>query len=120
MTRKQIRFPNQRYNPTWWWNVQGEDDRWLIATHQAPFMPKGTVTYTILDKQEKHRGPTNLIGQGWGDSRPWTDEHTSTLLDALRRGALPEPLPGYYGVVIEISHRNRVPALEWETREVPS
>jgi hypothetical protein len=42
-----IRFDPQGGN--WWWTVRARNDRFIIATQQAPFLPKGKVQYTVVD-----------------------------------------------------------------------
>lgn len=32
-----------------WWRIHARDDRYLIAAQQAPFQPKGTLWYTVVD-----------------------------------------------------------------------
>jgi hypothetical protein len=77
-----------------WWEVREADERWAIATRQKPFAPKGEYVYTIMDKDELHRGPTDLLGQGWDVE---TQGGWGVLLAELDEG------------LVGISHRNRVP-----------
>lgn len=43
----QVQFaPHQ---PSWWWTVRARDERFIVATHQAPFHPAGTLVYTVVD-----------------------------------------------------------------------
>lgn len=101
-----------------WWTVRAEDERFVILTRQANFMPRGVAFYTIIDRARGVRGPCNLISQGWGDGfTPETVEQDATsLLRALnyhlevkarlRAGeqtvTLEEPS-------VEVSYRNNVP-----------
>jgi hypothetical protein len=63
----------------WPWTVQARDDRFIVATTQWPFKPKGTRAYTVVDLtgwQDKHyngqrpgvvRSSLDTLGGGWGD-----------------------------------------------------
>lgn len=84
-----------------WWQVRVCDERWAIATRQKPFAQKGVELYTIIDRDELLRGPTNLIGQGWDTEYcgGW-----DVLLHDLQAGE------------VEISHRNRVDLVVVEVR----
>lgn len=110
--RTQVKFAGDRR----WWTTRAEDDRFAILTRQAAFEPEGIVCYTIVDKHAGHRGPCNLIGQGWGFERDTLDEDAAKLLAAL------QPDSGYYGheMPLEISYRNRVATVITATRTVAS
>lgn len=84
-----------------WWEVREADERWAIATRQKPFAPKGEYVYTIIDKDQLHRGPTNLLGQGWDVE---TQGGWDVLLHELQEG------------LVEISHRNHVDLVVLEVR----
>jgi hypothetical protein len=69
-----IRFvPQSNRN---WWTVWARNERFLVATQQAPFQPKGTPWYTVVDLTGWNRtyngvGPgvvrssLNTLGGGW-------------------------------------------------------
>lgn len=62
----------------WPWVVRGCDRRFIVATTQCPFKPKGTLLYTVVDLtgwQDKRyngaghgvvRSSLDTIGGGWG------------------------------------------------------
>lgn len=73
-----------------WWTVEACDDRFIIATQQAPFRPKGELFYTIVDLTgytHAHNGvrpgvirsSSDMLGGGW-------DEGWPELLAALQSG----------------------------------
>ncbi|MGN6325808.1 hypothetical protein [Pseudolysinimonas sp.] len=66
----------------WWWEVQGVSDRFVIATHQAGFAPKGEYAYTIIDWRDNVRGPCTLLGNGW-DFGPDLRDGAQRLLESL-------------------------------------
>jgi hypothetical protein len=81
-----------------WWTVQVAGTRYVIATRQAPFRPKGEYQYTIMDAAHSVRGPSNLIGNGWDVSAyktpeaAWRDLHVQLLarrVEISRRQSAP-------------------------------
>lgn len=72
---QRIRFEPQ--NDAVWWTVRAADERFVIATRQAPFKPKGDLWYTVVDRtgwQAKRyngagegvvRSSLNTLGGGW-------------------------------------------------------
>lgn len=60
-----------------WWTVRDCDNRYIVATLQAPFKPKGTLWYTVVDlvgwQNKKYNGAgngvvrssLNTLGGGW-------------------------------------------------------
>lgn len=89
----QIKFRNEKQR----YRIRACNERFLICT--KPFNPKQTVIYTIVDLEEKIRGPENLIfGMGF--------ETDTQCLDALNRLMGKDKDVGF---PTEISHRNRVP-----------
>lgn len=72
------------------YNVQAQDDRYLICT--KPFNPKKTVLYTIVDLKENIRGTDNLVF-GFGYE---TKEECENALEMIQSDEM------------EISHRNRI------------
>lgn len=87
-------------NPRLWWTVMaaGDNGRFAVVTAAAPFHPKGTRMYSILDFDRGWRGPCDLIGNGYGDGS-YDTANCQALLSELESGEL------------EISRRNRVPLL---------
>jgi len=108
--KARVQFLGDRY----WWTVRAADDRYVVLTRFTPFNEKGTLTYTIVDAVAGHRGPCNLIGQGWDIDPEKPEEGSEELLVALHGGRDTlddESLPDDERVHIprvEISHRNRV------------
>jgi hypothetical protein len=111
-----VRFGEPYGGARRWWAVRAGDERFTILTRQADFKPKGTLFYTIIDRERGVRGPCNLIGQGWDDVG--TSEGCESLLRSLqwaekvkeivsREGSYEEgdddPIP------VEVSCRNNVP-----------
>lgn len=90
--------------PSWWWDARAVSDRYAVLTHQAPFEPKGTLIYTIIDWQRGVRGPCNLIGQGW-DFGAHPDMDATRLLEALEGSAAVDD----HVLRVEVSYRNNVP-----------
>ena len=80
------------------WRVRAAacDGRYSIATCSV----FGRVLYTIVDWQEKIRGPLNIVGQGMGI---FTTSGPDPAIDETVR-LLEEPDGGW-----EVSYRNRVP-----------
>lgn len=107
-----IRFLPQGGNR--WWTVGARDERFIIASQQAPFEPKGTLQYTVVDLTGWTftyngvgpgivRSSINLIGGGYDlDETGWADQ----MLAELQSGEL------------ELSHRRvmRVDRIEVENR----
>lgn len=87
-----IRFTPQSGNR--WWTVAARDERYIIASQQAPFEPKGTEQYTVVDltgwtftyngvgpgmvrsSLNTLGGGSDLSSDGWGER----------MLDDLRSG----------------------------------
>ncbi|MFD6093998.1 hypothetical protein ACFWGN_17930 [Oerskovia sp. NPDC060338] len=78
------------------WTVQAVSKNFTVLVQQAPFEPKGTLQYTVLDWHNNDRGPCNLIGQGYGDGT-YSPSECARMLAEFERGDL------------EVSHRNHVP-----------
>lgn len=96
----------QHGDPNRWWNVRAADDRFAVATQQAPFRPAGIQQYTILDFHRQVRGPVNLVGGGYGDGT-YNEAECRRLLAHLQSG------------VLEVTYRNPAPleVLEVEPRK---
>lgn len=119
-----------------WWTVRAGDERFTILTRQASFKPKGTVCYTIIDRDREVRGPCSLIGQGWDFQEDleadaalllaslrlhvareaWADANRHTFTTDPETGWVTVHYPDYLdpdfmtGIVpTEVSYRNRVP-----------
>jgi len=68
-----IRFDGDRY----WWDVRDRDERYIVATRQQTFAPKGDLFYTVVDltgwQDHKYNGAgngvvrssLNSLGGGW-------------------------------------------------------
>lgn len=69
-----------RFDPnygTGWWDVRDRDERYIVATRQRRFQPKGNLEYTVVDLtgwqdyQYNGAGPgvvrssLNTLGGGW-------------------------------------------------------
>ena len=79
-----------------WWTVRARDERFIVATMQAPFQPKGTLWYTVVDLigwqvKQGHgagngvvRSSLNTLGGGW-DLGP-NGEGCAQIIDGLRSG----------------------------------
>lgn len=77
-----------------WWAVRARDDRFIVATAQAPFQSKGELWYTVVDLtgwQNKRyngagngivRSSLNTLGGGWDTS----DDGLAEIIPALRSG----------------------------------
>jgi hypothetical protein len=97
-----------------WWTIRARDERFIVATTQAPFKPKGELWYTVVDLtgwQSKRyngagnsivRSSLNTLGGGW-DVGP-NGEGCEAILDGLRSGEW------------ELSHRRVVNVWSMETR----
>ena len=103
-----------------WWHVRTHSSRFTVLVQQAPFEPKGTPQYTIIDWEHGVRGACNLLGGGWGDGTDnqteWDelqaaleyDRHDDPAYIAYKvAGSVGGYVPSMNGV--EVSHRNRVP-----------
>jgi hypothetical protein len=64
-----------------WWTVQAVSEHYTACVQQAPFKPKGTLQYTVLDWRNGVRGPCDLVGQGYGDGSYSPDECAEMLAD---------------------------------------
>jgi hypothetical protein len=80
-----------------WWTVRATTDSTVVLTRQEAFQLKGVLCYTVIDWNAGVRGPTNEIGQGWGDGT-FSDQECQDLADAV---ASPDDFH-------EVSHRNWV------------
>lgn len=80
-------FPNEKRPYT----VRARDDRFIICT--KPFNPQHTVLYTIIDLQNKWRGPDNMVFCSGYES----DEDCTERLTELQSGE------------IEVSRRRGIP-----------
>ena len=88
-----IRFSPAGGSSNRWWTVQDVSERYIVATVQAPFQPKGKLWYTVVDltgwANKTHNGygngivrsSLNTLGGGWGDN--W--DEIIPLLEAGRR-----------------------------------
>jgi len=89
-----IRFDS--HNGPYWWTVRDRDDRYIVATSQAPFRPKGELQYTVVDLtgwQDKRyngagngvvRSSLNMLGGGWDLAADGGG--TEEVIPALRAG----------------------------------
>lgn len=73
-----IHFPNEK-KP---YRVRARDERYIICT--KPYNPKHTVLYTIIDLQNKWRGPDNMIFCSGYES----DEDCAERLSELQSGEI--------------------------------
>ena len=108
----QIRFDPDRP----WWTVRDRDDRYIVATRQQPFAPKGDLLYTVVDLtgwQDYNyngagngivRSSLNTLGGGWNIEADGTG--SEQIIPALRSGEW------------EFSHR-RVANVRSITKRVP-
>ena len=71
-----IRFDPAAGDGNRWWTVRAVGDRYLVATRQANFEPKGVLTYTVVDLTGWNhtyngagpgmvRSSLNTLGDGW-------------------------------------------------------
>lgn len=91
-----IRF-TPRGRELWPWTVRARDDRFIVATTQCPFKPKGTLLYTVVDlvgwqsKRYNGEGPgvvrssLDTIGGGWG-AGVYDDAECQEILVAVVSG----------------------------------
>lgn len=90
----QIRFdPNLGRN---WWTVRDRDERYIVATAQAPFKPRGVLHYTVVDLtgwQDRVyngagngivRSSLNTLGGGWNIDAD--GKGAEEIIPALRSG----------------------------------
>lgn len=103
-----------------WWRVQAVSEHFVALVQQVPFQKKGVLRYCVIDWRNGVRGPCNLIGQGYGDGS-YSREECAEMLGAFEgREAEQEyeermraegrtSWPCYEPMVLEVSHRNRVP-----------
>ncbi|QAU06985.1 hypothetical protein SEA_APHELION_120 [Gordonia phage Aphelion] len=72
----QIRFAPSRGDGRRWWIVRALNDRYMVATRQAAFEPKGVLVYTVVDLVGWRytyngagpgmvRSSLNTLGGGW-------------------------------------------------------
>jgi hypothetical protein len=92
-----------------WWTVRATDNRFVILTRQAPFEPKGTVEYTIIDWERGVRGPTDLLGQGWDFETEGVDTGAKRLLRALNNHLDTCSRSQAGETSCQVSYRNNVP-----------
>lgn len=80
-----------------WWTVQARDERYIIATQQAPFRPKGEQIYTIVD----------LVGPAFGYNgiRPGPIRSSSNHLGGGWDEGWPELLAELQAGTVQLSHR---------------
>lgn len=90
-----VRFTPRGSDIAGWWTVRARDERWIIATAQAPFQPKGVLAYTVVDltgwQNYRRNGAgngvvrnrLNAIGGGWGDGT-YSDSEIADMLAGLR------------------------------------
>lgn len=81
----------------WPWTVRARDERFIVATSPAPFKPKGTLMYTVVDRtgwqkmsRNGHghgvvRSSLDILGGGWGDGS-YDDAACAEILSVLRSG----------------------------------
>ena len=79
-----------------WWTVRDRDERYIVATAHAPFQPKGTLQYTVVDLtgwQDRRyngagngivRSSLNTLGGGWNIGADGTG--AGEILPALHSG----------------------------------
>lgn len=91
-----IRFTPHLGSGRRWWLVRDRDERFIVATQQAPFQPKGDLRYTVVDLtgwQNKRyngagngivRSSVNTLGGGW-DLGP-NGEGAEEIISALHSG----------------------------------
>lgn len=96
-----------------WWTIRARDERFIVATQQAPFQPKGDLQYTVVDLtgwQDKTyngagngivRSSLNTLGGGYDVGT--SGEHCDQLLADLRSGRW------------ELSHRRLLDVHDIET-----
>lgn len=95
------------------WRVQAVSDNFVALVQQAPFAPRGTQQYTVIDWGRGVRGPANLIGWGYGDGTYSPSECASMLREfeyAIGSADMPTVVgstPVMQG--LEVSRRNNVP-----------
>lgn len=89
-----IRFTPSLGSAKRWWLVRDCDDRFIVATQQAAFQPKGDLWYTIVDligwQHRSYNGAghgmvrssLNTLGGGWD----LDDEGIAKIIPALHSG----------------------------------
>lgn len=90
-----------------WWTCQVANDRFAVLVAPVRFKPKGTLQYTVWDRERAVRGPCNLIGQGYGDGS-YSVAECERMLAQFTAGEL------------EVSHRNNVPIFQRVPARHPS
>lgn len=86
-----IRFDPQQRRA--WWLVRARNSRYIVATRQAAFHPRGTLEYTVVDLEwpgervpaGMARSSLNQIGGGWGNGS-YDDEQCAEILMAITFG----------------------------------
>lgn len=88
-----------RFDPNYgtkWWDVRDRDERYIVATQQRPFHPRGELQYTVVDltgwqdHQYNGAGPgvvrssLNTLGGGWDIAADGTG--AEEIIPALRSG----------------------------------
>jgi hypothetical protein len=89
-----VRFHPQRRNA--YWIIRARDERFIVATRQAAFHPRGTLEYTVVDltgwtheyngvRAGIARSSINQIGGGYGDGS-YSDQQCHLMLAELQEG----------------------------------
>lgn len=90
----QIRFTPKAWGGSKWWTIRACDDRFIVATTQVPFQPKGELAYTVVDRtgwmNKRYNGcgngmvrsSLNTLGGGW----TLDDEGIAEIIPALHSG----------------------------------
>lgn len=87
-----------------WWTVQAVTEHFAACVQSAPFKPKGTLQYTVLDWRNGVRGPCDLIGQGYGDGS-YSPAECERMLAEFEH---PRPGDGFDWEPLAVSQRNWV------------
>lgn len=89
-----IRFTPTNSAKGRWWTVRDCDERFIVATMRAPFLPKGELWYTIVDltgwAEKRYNGAgygpvrssLNTLGGGW----ECDEDGVRRIIPALRSG----------------------------------
>lgn len=89
-----VRFAEEKLKYT----IQAKGKRYLVCT--KPFNPARTVLYTIVDLEDKRRGPENLVFGIGAETREQCEE----MLDRLEGAGMDD---GQW--FTELSHRRSIP-----------
>lgn len=100
------------------WTVQAVSENFVAIVQQAPFEPKGTLQYSIIDWRNGLRGPCDMVGQSYGDGS-YSTEDCAAMLEQFEWDPLKDPayleaqargehrwIPTKWH--LEVSHRNNV------------